>query len=116
MEQVGQAEETHGGQSGGSRKHAVTAAEGRPPDDAATLLSSVAAVPYRVYLGLCPVAGAVCRSGCVRSFARLEDAERFAVEVLSRCPPPAPGGDRFAEVRRVGAGGDVLVRHISWGG
>jgi hypothetical protein len=73
-------------------------------------------LPYRVHLGLCPLAGAVCRSGCVRSFARLEEAERFAVEVLSRCPPPAPGGDRFAEVRCVMVDGDVLVRHISWGG
>jgi hypothetical protein len=76
-----------------------------------------AAPPFRVHFILCPNVGSPCASGCVRSFARLEEAERFAADVLGRSPAPAdPRTERLAEVRCLRGGAEVVIRRIGWRG
>lgn len=66
---------------------------------------------FAVYLGFADGRHPPRVSGCVRTFARLEDAERWAAELLGRAPSAHPGADRFACVRRVGETHDLVVIH-----
>ncbi len=55
--------------------------------------------------------GEQCRSGPIASFARLEEAERWAIDLLRRTPVE-PGADRYVAITTAAGDTHAVLRPV----